>query len=696
MKQSARRWWVLVLTMAMSGVLVSAAIPAVGDDAVGASGYVVVELNSPGAAKYTGGINGIASTHPQNGRFDPSSPAYAAYRKHLENEHANFRAALGRHAPQATVVHEYYVTANAIAVELNGTNPQELRRLNGVRNVWDSGLYRPTMDESVGLIGAPEAWPSVGGQSSAGDGVRVAVIDSGIVDSLIPGFHPFFSCKAVEFGGFYYSGVTGSPAIGISQGVNPAPGVAFVSPHGTHVAGTVGGCVTTIGAGVWDGVSLSGVAPGATLVDYNVFPGIGAGYVAFDGSAFSHDIAAAIEDAVLNGDHVINMSLGGGAQGPNDFLAQVSNGAVAAGVVVVTSAGNTGPGSYTVGSPGVASEVIAVGATTNARGMAVVIETDEATYGAVPGEFPDFAGISYAVIEWPGSDPLACVGDASGLSGEVVLISRGVCSFSEKVANAKAAGAGGVIVYNNVPGDPIGMARTPGFDDDLPAVMVSLDDGLDLIAAAPTTAVITPPTVVSTVPNLLADFSSRGPAPFTGIVKPDVVAPGVDILSSTFAGWELYNGTSMASPHVAGAAAVLLQANPGWTPARVKSALATTATDLGLEVWEQGSGLIDLAAALEANAFFTPTNASFGVFQGKKPANGSIAIDVDSAATCAVESIGGTAASFISASVDGSTLTVDFTGGRDAASGMHGGLVIVDCDGQDHAIPYGVVVDRKD
>ena len=193
-------------------------------------------------------------------------------------------------------------------------------------------------------------------------------------------------------------------------------------------------------------------------------------------------------------------------------------------------------------------------------------------------------------------------------------------------------------------------------------------------------------------PNLLAGFSSRGPAPFTGIVKPDVVAPGVNILSSVFFGWELFNGTSMASPHVAGASAVLLDAHPDWTPAQVKSALATTATDLGLAVWEQGSGLIDLDAARNANAFFMPTNASFGVFDGKAPANGSVEIAIESGVGCDVT--GGTGG-FISADVDGDTLTVDFNGGRDAPTDMHGGLLTVDCGGQSHIIPWGAVVDRK-
>lgn len=678
-----------------------------GPDAGTDTGYVVVALKSPGAVFYEGGIKNIPATAPEGGRFDPSSKAYAAYQKHLDKEQANFRSALARLAPQAQVVRSFHATANAVVVQLNGLAPGKVSRIRGAKKVYDVGLYRMNMDESVILIKAPAAWTAVDGREFAGDGVKIAVIDSGIVNSLILGFHPFFNCKSVEFGNFYFSGVTGLPAIGIKNenGVDPAPGVAFVSTHGTHVSGTAGGCVTTIAGSIFndaptifDGTELSGVAPGATLVDRNVFPGIGAGFTAFGGSAFSHDIAAAIEDAVLAGEDVINMSLGGGVQGPHDFLAEASNAAMAAGVVVVTSAGNAGPGPFTIGSPGSAADIITVGATTNARGMGLlVLAPGFPPIEAFGGEFPDFDGSDQTLIDWPGSDNLACDGaGAGGLAGVVVLIERGVCSFSQKMANAKGAGAGGVIIFTD-DRDPVGMAKTPGFDDDIPAVMIAQAEGLALESALvggaslfPT--VITPPSLVPQTPNLLAGFSSRGPVSFTGIIKPDLVAPGVNILSSVFTsiGWEFFNGTSMASPHVAGSAAVLLAAKD-WTPAQVKSALATTATDLGLAPWEQGSGLLNLEAALNTNAFFSPTNASFGVFTGKAPANGSVEVAIDSDVICSLDSITG---AFVDAFVSGNELTVNFTGGRAAPTAFHGGFVTVDCDGQTHTIPWGAVIDR--
>ena len=663
--------------------------------------YIVVTLNGKAAA------NDDATK--TNGRFDPTSQGYAKALERMERQHAKFASQLAKIAPDAEIVDDFYITANAVALKLNGSSESAIRRISGVERTAESVLYTLDMDQSVGLIDADGFWADHGGPSDIGQGVRVGVIDSGIDPN-----HPFFLCKDVEFGGVYASGVSlpapyaASPAY-FGPHYSPLPGMPlyFSSSHGTHVAGTVGGCVTEIEEGnePWDGTTLSGVAPGATLVDYNVFPSYGAGFTAFGGSAFSHDIAAAIEDAVADDIDVINMSLGGTVQGPHDFLAEASNAAVAAGVVVVTSAGNEGPGSYTVGSPGSASEVIAVGASTNTRGMGIEIRVvDGPTYDAVGGEFPAFDGSEYTVVDWGGDDNEACSSNLIAghyAAGEVVVIARGSCTFSQKMENAKVAGAGGAIVYTYEGGTPIGMAKSPGFDDDIPAVMVTYVDGKALEVGAQ--AVITPPTTAATTPDELIDFSSRGPAPFTYIVKPDVVAPGVNILSSTISfdllgvtgsGWELYAGTSMASPHVAGAAAALLGVNPGWTPDMVKSAFVTTAdvNKPGGPVWEQGGGLLDMVAADGASVFVYPANASFGIMKGNKPANGSVDIAIIGGATCEATASG---SAYVDAEVNGSTLTVTFSGAREAVTGFYDGYVDIDCGGDGtYHLPWGAVVNR--
>ena len=659
-------------------------------------------------------LAGAAAAHDKstkvNGRFDPASQGYARALDRLQRQHDRFVSRLAAVAPAAEVVDHFYVTANTVAVKLNGSDESAVRKIAGVERTQPSTLYRLNMNESVGLIDAAAYWSFIGTREDAGAGVKVGVIDSGIDRE-----HEFFACKDVRFGGIYYSGQGILPQVPSASalfgpGYTPGAGdpLYFSSEHGTHVAGTIGGCVTDIEFPLptSDTITLSGVAPGVELWDYNVFPFIGAGMVAFGGSAFSHDIGEAIEDAVLDGMDVINMSLSGGNTGPHDFLAEVANSAAEAGLVVVAATGNDDPGLYQAGSPATGSEVIGVGATTNAHQLSAEVSTSGGNvYQAAVGAFPDFDGTSHPLEDWSGSDNQACSSDvAAGFhDGDIVIISRGSCAFSQKVENAKAAGAFGAIIYNNVAGDPIPMGLTPGFDDDLPAVMVSMADGQALeteAGGAPTTAVVTPRQLGPAAPNLLADFSNIGPASFTHIIKPDVVAPGENVLSSVFTlggnllptdrTYDLFNGTSMATPHVSGTAALLVGA--GLDNREVKSALVTTASDLGYEVWEQGGGLIDVDDAAAAASFFYPSSASFGVFRGNAPANGAVEIAVSGDA-CQSASVGG-GNGFVSAGLNGDTLTVEFAGGRAAGTGFYSGSVTVTCGGATYDLPFLAVVNR--
>ncbi len=697
------KWRVLLAVGAMltASLVATAAAGAQGTTDAGDGDYVIVTLNGAAAAH--------DDTTKTNGRFDPTSQGYARALDRMQRQHDRFVSRLTTVAPNAEVVDHFFVTANAVVVKLNGSDLNKITTISGVERTQASTLYQMDMNESVHLINVVDYWGVVG-QANAGAGVQVGVIDSGIDPD-----HPFFACKEIVFGGIYYSGqgilpqVPSASAI-FGPGYTPGPGdpLYFSSEHGTHVAGTIGGCITEVNFPLpgSDTITLSGVAPGVDLFDYNVFPFIGAGMVAFGGSAFSHDIADAIEDAVLDGMDVINMSLSGGVQGPHDFLAEVSNAAAEAGLVVVAATGNSDPGLYQVGSPASGSEVIGVGATTNAHELSAEVTTSGGNvYQAAVGEFPDFDGLSHDLEDWSGSDNQACSGVGVGdHSGDIVIISRGTCSFSQKVAVAQDAGAYGVIVYNNVAdADPFPMGRTPGFDDFYPAVMVSLASGLALeieADAVATTAVVTPRQLGFATPNLLTDFSNIGPAPFTHIVKPDVVAPGQSVLSSVFTlgsnllptnrTYDLFNGTSMATPHVSGAAAILVA--EGLDNREVKSALVTTAVDLGYEVWEQGGGLIDVVAAVAAQSFFYPSSASFGVFKGNAPANATLAIEISGNACSSASVAGG--GGFVTADVDGTTLEVEFAGGRTAGTGFYSGFVTVTCTGGTYDLPFLAVVDR--
>ena len=257
-----------------------------------------------------------------------------------------------------------------------------------------------------------------------------------------------------------------------------------IQDHGSHTAGIAAG--VTGQTAVVNGVSIgdmSGIAPGAWLGNYNVFPGD-----VLD--ARSQDILRAVEAAVEDGMDVLNMSLGGTPTRAeeNDLLAVGVNNAVSAGVVVAVAAGNSGPGEalFSLQASRAKSSRSARAPTNTLSGsLSRIPHGGGTTVGAAVGDFDPLPAQSFDLFDTQ-SD--GCTSVDPGASGKLAIINRGTCTFSQKVANAKAAGAVGVLIINNVAGDPIAMARTAGFDDDLPAVMISKDDGAALRASGETTA----------------------------------------------------------------------------------------------------------------------------------------------------------------------------------------------------------------
>jgi len=392
---------------------------------------------------------------------------------------------------------------------------------------------------------------------------------------------------------------------------------------------------------VVDGVSIndmSGIAPGAWLGNYNVFPGDVL-------EATSPDILRAVEAAVGDGMDVLNLSLGGTADRAeeNDLLAVGLNNAVSAGLVVAVAAGNSGPGRETLESPGIASKVITVGGSTNQHFVGQPFTYPAGggtTIGAAVGDFDPLPAQSFQLFDTH-SDGCTSVDPAA--SGKLAIIDRGTCSFSQKVANAKDAGAVGVLMINNVAGDPIAMGRTAGFDDDLPAVMISKDDGAALRASGATTA-----SAVATFQEFINPAhkdiaygnSSQGPTFADFSLKPDLASVAVNVLSSITcvgkpagcpgdgSGWAFFTGTSMATPHVAGGAAVLMQLHPNWSPAQIKSALVNRADlvvkdavtgmhDVGPML--QGAGRENLSVSAHATTWMDPASASFGRITAGRP-----------------------------------------------------------------------------
>jgi minor extracellular serine protease Vpr len=585
-------------------------------------------------------------TKPAHGRkINFKSNAVRSYRAQLNAGRNEFKRWLRANAPRARVTSEYDVSLNAVAVQLNGTPLATIAAAPMVQSAEYNALYYPNLSESYKIINASDAWTAAGGRSNAGAGIKIGDIDSGIEET-----HPFFDPTGFSYPpGFPKCDAEDSNSHRKDQDckfVTPKVIVAkvffnkarqqgfdahAVEGHGTHTAGIAAG--VTGKTAVVNGVNIddmSGIAPGAWLGNYNVFPDQ---VNESRHGARSEDILNAVDAAIEDGMDVLNLSLGGGFHGNNDLLSIGLDNAVEGGVVVAVAAGNSGPGQGTLESPGRARKVITVGASTNQHFVGQPFTYPAGggtTVGAAVGEFDPLPAASFDLFDTQ-SD--GCASVDPGASGKLAIIDRGVCTFSQKVANANAAGAIAVLVINNVAGDPIAMARTAGFDDDLPAVMISKIDGAALRVANPPDAsavatfqeFITPENK-----DILAGFSSQGPTRVDFAVKPDLTSVGVNVLSSCVstdpvdcgeAPWAFLSGTSMSTPHIAGSAAVLLQLHNDWTPAQIKSALvnradlvvkdaATGLHDIGPTA--QGAGRENLSVAADATTWMDPASASFG------------------------------------------------------------------------------------
>src|SRR5437667_1931520 len=588
-----------------------------------------------------------SATKPVAGKkIDFKNNAVRSYRTQLAAGRNEFKRWLRTNAPRARVTSEYDVSLNAVAVKLNGTPLETIAAAPMVERAQYNALYHPNLSESYKIINASGAWTAGGGRATAGAGIKIGDIDTGIDET-----HPFFNPAGFSYpDGFPKCDAADSTSHTQDQDceyVSPKVIVAKVfynknnqhnfdaqaiQDHGTHTAGIAAGIYDPTLNAVVNGVSIddmSGIAPGAWLGNYNVFPGQVL-------NARSEDILNAVDAAIADGMDVLNLSLGGSYHGNNDLLAMGLDNAVDAGLVVAVAAGNSGPGQGTLESPGRARKIITVAASTNKHFVGQPFTypaSGGTTIGAAVGDFPPLPTSSFGL--WFNTQLTACTSVDPGASGNVVVVNRGDCTFSTKVRNAIAAGAIGGVVINNVAGDPIAMGKDGGGGDDLPAVMISKNDGAALRTANPpdASASATFQEFVTTNQDILAGFSSQGPTAVDFAVKPDVTSVGVNVLSSITcvdkpagcpgdgSGWAFFQGTSMSTPHIAGSAAVLLNLHSDWSPAQVKSGLvnradlvikdAVTGThDVGPTA--QGGGRETLSVAADPTTWMDPVSASFG------------------------------------------------------------------------------------
>jgi minor extracellular serine protease Vpr len=595
--------------------------------------YALVQLNGEPLATY-------AKTKPAQGKkIDFNNSTVKSYRAQLSALRNDFKQWLRANAPKAKATGEFDISLNAVAVKLNGEALAKIATAPQVVRAQYQGLYYPTaVDPDLDLIEAPAAWTAAGGtSSSAGEGVKVAIVDSGI-DATHPCFRDAGYPARTQLGDTSF---TNNKVIVAKVFNNKTPSRRYtaeaIDAHGTHVAGTVG-CNFGTAANV-DGVpiphTISGVAPRALLGNYNIFP-------ANVANARSEDILNALDAAYADGFDVANMSLGGGAHGIQDLLTIAVDNLDRANMVVAVAAGNSGPGHYTVESPGSAARALTAGAATVGHLIATPITVGGLTAAGVAGDFATVSSDLTAPLGVVTEAPInavtglstACGPLATDLTGKIALVSRGVCSFSAKIRNAQDAGAVAVLVVNNIAGDGIGMAEdgTPN-QPTVPAYNVSLNDGgaMQPHAGEATTIGASPAYLITGNDDFMAGFSSQGPTDVDFRVKPDVVAPGVNVLSSipvSYCGgspcFAFFQGTSMATPHLAGSAAVLRWANPALTAAEIRSAIVntadqgvlkkTTSTTGALETDVQiiGSGRENLLSAVDASVALDPVSVSFG------------------------------------------------------------------------------------
>ncbi len=531
-------------------------------------------------------------------------------------------------------------------MKLNNVVPNTLLNSGVVSSVYAaSRSYQPDMDVSPSVVGLSTLdlttdlglWATLGGHQNAGLGMKIGIIDTGIsttnpflTDNSLPVLPGFPKCDALDSS-------TSTPdqnCINVSNKVivakvfQSAYGTSFTAfaaqAHGSHVSGIAAGVFNTTAP--LSTHPLSGIAPKAYLGNYNVFPGNIT-------NAFDADIIAAVEAALQDGMDVVNLSLGGPAT-MNDPLARAINRAATAGLISVIAAGNAGSGLFTIESPGIAMKAITAGASSDPHffGNPVTVSSI-GTFGGTVSAFAAYTSLVTATYSTT-SPSNGCSPISTNLTGKIALIQRGSCTFSTKIRNAQNASAIGVIVSDNTNlEDPIVMGQdgTPN-QPTIPAIMVSQAKGAAMASALVKTVTIDGTTIqefLSTNGDFMASFSSRGPTPVPPqpfAIKPDVVAPGVNVYSSVPGGFAVFQGTSMATPHVTGAAALLKQLHPDWSVAQVKSALVNSAarpahlstsnTFATSSVLARGGGRIDLSAAGLVTATLYPVSMTFGSLAG--------------------------------------------------------------------------------
>lgn len=646
-------WLILVLSLAMTGSAFGQApkSPPLQSEV---DSYVVILAADPAIA-YQGGTPGYQATKPGRGqKINPNSAHVRRYTRFLESKQAEVLQGAG--IPTSSVVNSYTIALNGFSLLATQEQVAEIELQKGVLMVLEDEMRQPTTDSSPDFLGLSDpAGPYATGID--GEGVVVGIIDTGIWPE-----HPSFAddgsygpppvslsnspIPSCDFGNSAHnpndiSFTCNNKLIGARQMLATYRLLIGAAPdeydsarddngHGSHTASTAAGNADVQAAvlGIERGL-ISGIAPRARIIAYKGLGNLG---------GFTSDLAAAIDQAVADGVDVINYSIGGGASltGADDLAFLF---AADAGVFVSVSAGNSGPGPGTVGGPGSVPWVTTVGASTQSRFFQGTVELGD---GSLYSGASITAGVDWApLVDGAAAGSAICQPGALNplmVTGSIVLCQRGVIARVAKSQAVQQAGGVGMIMYET--------SDTGNLFSDthwVPSVHVDNTPGLAIKAyigsdPSPTATIIGEQLSTWPYAPSMTDFSSRGPDPVAlDIIKPDVTAPGLQILAGnsptpdagTVTG-ELFQaiaGTSMSSPHVAGIFALLKQEHPDWSAAIAKSALMTTAYQGVLEndrlspasPFSMGAGHVNPGGKAGKNSLFQPGlayNAGFLEYLG--------------------------------------------------------------------------------
>jgi subtilisin family serine protease len=623
---------------------------------------VVVKYDLDATASYNGGVNGLAATSPSvTGKALKHNPlAVTAYNRYANAKIQSLNAKVHAAVPSARIGYWFQTVYGGIAARVPANSISKLLMIPGVAAVQKDALNHP-LDDNTSFIGATNVWPTLGGSAHAGNNVVVGVIDTGVWPehpmlssagvpapaggikgcefgdgSDVAHLGPTFSCNNKLIGA--YAKMATYMANQTTNGQEFCNNTSHVcSPrdpegHGTHTTTTAAG--DCVGSAVIYGVErgpVCGIAPGAHVEMFRVCAAAG---------CFGSDSVSAVGQAISDGVNVINFSISGGAQPYSDAVEQAFLDATNAGISVNASAGNNGPGAATSDHGG--PWVTTVGASTGPRNFGSTLHLT-----ADGGATLDVTGVTLTngiTSAMPvvmantlpkaggGTEDALCQSDvaAGGATGKLVVCNRGINGRIDKGRRVLAGGAAGMILTNN-------SATVTDLESDnhyLPAIQTQFNaNSIALFVASHTNVLATWPqgTAQAAQADVMASFSSRGP---TGDwIKPDVTAPGVQVLAGTTpqpdqttadngpAG-NLYMaiaGTSMSSPHSAGVSALVKAAHPTWTPEEIKSALMTSS--LQTVVKEDGvtpAGAFDMGAgSIRADRAVNPTlvfNETYGDF----------------------------------------------------------------------------------